>query len=308
MDKQVSGILRLKNSHIDRRKWDDCINQAPNSRVYALSWYLDIVCHNWEGLVYGDYEYVLPLTITRKMGVEFLLRAPFCQQLGIFPMADVKITQQFMSEIEKFSFVKYAVNSYWIMPKETGQNLKELPNFILPLYVGYNKLQKYFTSHCKRHIRKTEKHQIHVTTSSDIIRFVQNTLKYSQYPINKKSILCLQQIISRAIYQGTGQIHSAFDSQNNLCASVFWLRHKNRIYYLSAYSTAEGKQKSAMYALVNEMINQNAETGYVIDFEGSQIDGIARFYKGFGAVNENYFSIESNNLPWIIKLLCKAKL
>jgi hypothetical protein len=298
MDKVNAQILRLKQSEIDRDKWDKCINEALNSRVYALSWYLDITCPNWEGLVYGDYEYVLPLTITKKLGLELLLRPPYSQQLGIFPSPDRSTTEGFLKYLEQFKLVEYPFNSDLLPITNLKAEMEERPNFVLPLYGQYEAISGRFSKHCKRQIKKAEKNQIQVTTSSNIIDFIEQTEQNANYPITPKTKICLQQLLSKSIYQGNGIIQSAYDTQNRLCASVFWLRHRNRIYYLSAFSTSEGKKQSAMYALIHEMIRTNSGTQFVIDFEGSTIEGIARLYKGFGATAETYFNAKLNQLPW----------
>ena len=41
----------------------------------------------------------------------------------------------------------------------------------------------------------------------------------------------------------------------------------------------------------------------IFDFEGSNIEGVARFYKGFGAVKKIYSTIKVNKLPYFIKWL-----
>jgi len=43
----------------------------------------------------------------------------------------------------------------------------------------------------------------------------------------------------------------------------------------------------------------------IFDFEGSDIKGIADFYKKFGTINQPYPFIKWNNLPAIVKFLKK---
>jgi len=47
-------IKHLKNSEIDIALWDECISKSFNGLVYAYSFYLDVVCPNWEALVFED--------------------------------------------------------------------------------------------------------------------------------------------------------------------------------------------------------------------------------------------------------------
>jgi len=58
--------------------------EAVNGMVYGCSWYLDIVCPEWEALVQDDYEAIFPLTCNRKFGIRYLYQPFFTQQLGIF--------------------------------------------------------------------------------------------------------------------------------------------------------------------------------------------------------------------------------
>ncbi|MDZ4667693.1 MAG: hypothetical protein SGJ00_07395 [bacterium] len=55
-------IRYLSHSAIDKVKWDHCIGTAENHLIYGLSWFLDIMCTEWEALVKGNYEEVMPLT------------------------------------------------------------------------------------------------------------------------------------------------------------------------------------------------------------------------------------------------------
>jgi len=58
-----------------------------------------------------------------------------------------------------------------------------------------------------------------------------------------------------------------------------------------------------MYAIIDYIIQQYAGTGFVLDFEGSEISSIETFYKGFGATHQPYYHLRINKLPWPIKWL-----
>ncbi|MCX6283824.1 MAG: hypothetical protein NTW31_06290 [Bacteroidetes bacterium] len=94
-------ISYLKHNEIDRARWDGCISRSLNRRVYAFSWYLDIVAPAWEALVSDDYLSVFPLTPGRKAGVCYLFQPFFTQQLGLFSSNPIgeENAEKFMSSI-----------------------------------------------------------------------------------------------------------------------------------------------------------------------------------------------------------------
>ena len=81
--------------------------------------------------------------------------------------------------------------------------------------------------------------------------------------------------------------------------------NEGRIYYLTPVSNKEGKEKRAMFAILDYVIGKYADTGLILDFEGSQIPGVARFFAGFGAKPITYFHLKENRLPFPINLLKK---
>ena len=72
------NIRYVTQEFINKSLWDQCIKKAVNGRVYAYSWYLDIMADNWDALIIGDetYETVFPLTYRSKYGISYLYQ-PF---------------------------------------------------------------------------------------------------------------------------------------------------------------------------------------------------------------------------------------
>ena len=70
--------------------------------------------------------------------------------------------------------------------------------------------------------------------------------------------------------------------------AVFLFDYKRIIYLFSAVSS-EGKEKNVASLLLNSLIKEFSNTARILDFEGSQISGIATFFKSFGAEKETYF-------------------
>jgi len=107
----------------------------------------------------------------------------------------------------------------------------------------------------------------------------------------------LKRLINYGSLHGNGTIYAAYNQNNKLCAAAFFLHLGNRVTYLNAVSDEEGKNVNAMYLIVDQFIRDHAGSLLTLDFEGSVIPGIARFYSGFGSAQELYYCLKSNSLP-----------
>ena len=77
----------------------------------------------------------------------------------------------------------------------------------------------------------------------------------------------------------------AYNEKQELCAAVFWMSNGARFINLLNVSTNSGRESGAMHYLVDLFIRSNCGKPMFIDFEGSSIETIARFYQSFGAEN-----------------------
>src|SRR5580698_8347179 len=106
-------IIYLRHNEISKVKWDKCLDNSPNSLIYAYSWYLDIVSPEWDALVEDDYSGIMPLPKASKYGFSYIYPPLFTQQLGLFStdsLTDGKI-MEFISAIpSKFRYLEMNLN------------------------------------------------------------------------------------------------------------------------------------------------------------------------------------------------------
>jgi hypothetical protein len=81
----------------------------------------------------------------------------------------------------------------------------------------------------------------------------------------------------------------------DLCAGAIFASGGNRIHYLLSLSTAAGKEFSGMFFVIDRLIQKYSGRDLYLDFEGSNIKSIARFFAGFGAQAQLYQRIRFNN-------------
>ena len=75
--------------------------------------------------------------------------------------------------------------------------------------------------------------------------------------------------------------------------------------FIFSGANEEAKEKGAMFFLLDSFIKENAQKNITLDFEGSNDENLARFYKGFGSKECVYLHLRRNRLPFFIKWLKK---
>ncbi|WP_372774907.1 hypothetical protein [Mangrovibacterium sp.] len=289
-------INYLKYDEIDTDKWDQCVADAPNALVYAQSWYLDKLCPVWDALVVDDYRYIMPLTFRRKFRFSYLFQPLYCQQLGIFPTPTKEVTAAFYHEIiTRFSFAQIHLNAMNLPIPEMQVEVRY--NLLLNLNETYSDLSASYSQHTIRKLKRASHYKLNYISGLSLKDYLQFKKENSAVKLKKQDLLTLHHLLAFSTSRNLGEIYGVYDKANRLCAAAFFVRYKNRVTFLNAVTSEAGKEQNAMYFLIDQFILMHAGKDYLLDFEGSMIDGVARLYKGFGATPETYFYLWWNNLP-----------
>lgn len=297
-------IRLLKNNEIDLQQWDKVVTTAINSRVYAESWYLDVVAPNWMGLVYGDYEYVVPIFESKKFGISYLFQPPYSQQHGVFPPSVPKVTEEILVYLKQsYKYFDLSLNALNFVDKKMVATNQRV-NYVLPLKYDYQHLKTKYNSHTRRNLKKGIK-KCTVNNFVNIQDYLNLKQKYAPPGFNENNLKVLKLIMLKAVQNNRGKIYGAYSDKNELVAAAFFLYDNKRVTYLNSVSSDIGKDLRAMYTVIDRFIQNHQSGAFVLDFEGSMIDGIARFFSGFGASPENYLQLHHNKLPWPLRVLKK---
>jgi hypothetical protein len=272
-------IIYLKHHQIDKNRWDEVIRTSSNGLVYALSWYLDTVSPGWEALIEDDYEYLMPLPVKKKIGVPYLVQPLFTQQLGIFsahPVSPGKV-RDFLNRIPA-KFIRCHINLNDANPITPLKSLNQGVNYILPLNSCYQELWRGFDENTRRNIKKAGTAKITIARGSCEI-FIENFCQNLRNPLPDSVFAILRNIMDNKI----GEIYLVVNEREECIAGAFFINTLGRLIYLVSFSTHEGKEKSAMFFLMEYVLRKFSGSNRVLDFEGSSIPGVARFFKGLGA-------------------------
>ncbi len=280
----------LRHSEIDFVAYDNCIENSVQGTVYAMSWYLNAVFPDWSLYIIGNYDVVMPVPLKRKFGLKYALQPQFCQQLGIFSKRKVHKNEieELLSKLPFFYCLNFN-NANLSDVKAEAQR----PNYELDITANYESLYSGFSQQCRRNIKKANSYsqKSDVVSKTEYLNFLQDN---SPSWLNEQQFEILSRLIDNAISKNCAELLCVRDSDGQILATVMFVNWRNRKYYLMPMSSEKGKLWQSMTLLLSEVIKKSASSSLILDFEGSAIEGVAKFYKGFGAVNSPYPMISKN--------------
>jgi hypothetical protein len=283
-------IKYVSRKDLNQKKYDDCIAHS-NGLVYAYSWYLDIVSDHWSALVLDDYRAVMPLPWNSKLGLQYITQPFFCQSLGIYSKEKMNKSEQellFLSIPKRFLKTDISVNF------SLGPRFEKQVNYYLNLSRSYETIEQSYRKDRKKSLRKASQAGLtfqDFDNTKTLIQIYRDVFSFVDVPSKYYEII--QNLMDTALEKKVGFIRNVFYQDTLVCAG-FFVHFKNRIYYLFAASNDEGKKQGATTFLIDSVIQQFANSKTIFDFEGSNIDSIASFYKSFGSEKMTYFKYSSN--------------
>lgn len=281
-------IERLSRKQLDVAKYDECIAQSFQRRIYAFSWYLDIVADDWDVLVLSDYVAVMPIPymrIKRNLFVKKIIQPLLCQQLGIFsPFYSQKKEMSLYKAFLELSPKDYSFNSHNL----TDTVEKNRINYELNLNLTYAELRKNYKKGRKHAISQARKNGLHIASNESVEKLCVLASENYNISVYKKTFFKkLSLLIEEVINREKGQLFYITKGQE-IIGGAFFLIDENRIINLFSAFNDEGKKLQASSFIIDYIIETYDSTEYVLDFEGSMISSIASFFRSFGAIENNY--------------------
>lgn len=298
-------ISYLRRSDIDPGRWDRCIEDSASPLIYGRSFYLDeMAAGQWDALVLGDYQAVMPLPWRKKYGIRYLYQPAFTQQTGVFSVApaDAALTNAFLEEADRhFRFAEIYLN----YTNATATSSPRI-NFILDLSAPYEELSARYKKDLVRNLKRANRAPLRYVKDFDLHTALRSFrqeygrrlsgVKEDDY--RRFGNLCAylsqrDQLLTRAVLDDNGQ---------PLCSAVM-LRDAHRFYLVHSTTLPAGRATEANHYLLDQFIREWAGSPMILDFEGSDLPGVAHFYSNFGCMDQPYFFYRRNRLPWPVRWL-----
>jgi hypothetical protein len=302
------SVQFISNININRQSWDACIATAVNGLIYARSIYLDSMAPGWDALVLNDYEAVMPITWRKKYFITYAYQPAFTQQLGIF------FTKEIDTTIYHLFFQKLQQQIPFAEINFNYLNNNQLPatyctprnNYILPLQQEYAAIYKNYQGGFIKNLKRANTFNFNYTQADNFNLIIDLYIKlYSNRITNlSPAIVAAFKKLCVTLQQGNNIVARVVKNNNDeICAAMLLLKDERRLYNIISCVTAAGRNQEANYFLYDKIVQEFCNSNMVFDLEGSDIKGIADFYKQLGAVKEPYVFLKYNNLHPLIKLI-----
>ena len=287
------NIRLLTRNEIDTERWNKTVDASPNGLIYATTGYLDLMTDTWQGIVIDNYRAVMPIPSRKKWGITYVCQLPFIQQLGLIgSYEDEELTESMAVMQKAFKYGDYAFNFLNYPNASTAAR-----NYVLGLSSDYPAIAKgYRYDHRKNlqgdSIGKLDYNQ--PDTVSNTIRLYQELYHHKFQHVSARSFDNLIRFAAQT------PVHAfAREARENgeLLSAILVLKDNKRLYTVVSATTDKGKKLAANRFLIDRLIREFAGNDLLLDFEGSDLPGVAEYYEGFGAELQPYHVIKWNHLP-----------
>jgi hypothetical protein len=247
----------------------------------------------------------MPLTWRKKLGIRYLCQPAFCQQLGVFsiPSMPAPLAEAFLRKaVQHFRLIEIFLNE---------ANAPESPhtissNYVLNLNPSYDLLKEAYRKDLQKNLARSQKFAFKYHPSNHVKEAVEQyqslygqKLGYRPQDYAALQIVCEKwtkegKCIVREVYLDDGKRHE-------LMAIGLFLKDTNRIYNIASTTLPNGRTLEANHFLFDQLIREFSGQNILLDFEGSDLPGVAKFYQKFSPENRPYFFWKHNRLPAVLR-------
>lgn len=305
----ASSFIFLRHHEVDKQRWDACINSAANSLIYGYSFYLDAMAPRWNALVEKDYNWVLPLPHRQKFGITYLYQPAFTQQLGVFARRPQEVpTNDILKALqERYRFCEMRWNYATTHLQET---ISQAPatNYILDLKDSYANISERYSKDLRRNLQRGAKFPFKYIPLEDYhicIHLYQQYYGNRMPHVKANDYKAFEQVCKYAAANGMLVCRQVVNENDEVLALALLLSDGKRLYNMMNTTTTAGRKTEANHILLDCIIREFCQRPMLFDFEGSDLPGVKAFYQNFSPVDQPYYAIRYNRLPWPVRMLKK---
>ncbi len=283
---------------------------SPSYCIFQQPWWLNAVAGNqWEEIVLqkgGKIIARMPYILKKKWGLKLSLMPAFTQALGpwIQPLdgkyatrlsRERKILKNLAKQLPVFDYFDqnfhYSITNwlpfYWQNFEQTTRYTYVIDDLSDP-----EKIWGGFKGNIRREIRKAQEKLTVVSDLgvSELWRMYLLTFE-RQNTTPQYSFASFKRLDNACKNNNARKLLFAVDDQERTHAALYVVWDANAAYYLIGGADPELRNSGASSLLMWETIKYVSGKTEKFDFEGSMIESIERFFRGFGGHQKRYFRI-----------------
>ncbi|MBS1548933.1 MAG: hypothetical protein JSS94_03580 [Bacteroidetes bacterium] len=295
-------IQKIPYLSIDFQEYNRCVQHSCQKKYSATSEFLDACAgkKQWEILVYGNYEAVMPIPFRKKMGLKWVVHPKLCQQLGVFSTQDdQKLNQAFLDFLNKnYRVLYYGFNEF----NQFEQPLSRRKNYIIPKQ-NYQDAFKQYSPKRKRKLRLDEEvaqnsEKRSVQDVALIEDFIRKNSKGAHHPKDVEEFIS----IYISLFQKKKLIFYGFFYHEKLVNLLAIHLSEDSVALLGTFNEKEYIKLNGSSVLVDTVIRDFVQEKD-FDFEGSEVPSIEEFFRGYRPDLRPYTYFENYSKRWSAKSL-----
>jgi Acetyltransferase (GNAT) domain len=306
----------------DSIPWVNCIFEQP--------WWLDAVAPGQWGAAEvkrGDQVVArLPYMHRRRLGLTTIGQPPFTQVLGpwLAPMegkyarrveTEKKLLTQLVESLPPFDFFRQSLSpslTNWLPFYWAGFEATVRYTYRITDLTDLDRVRSEFQEQVRRGIKKAENavEIDHDFSLEDLLRLNEQT--YARQGVKSPDDPDLiRRLDAACAARGARRIIGAVDAEGRTHAALYVVWDERALYALINARDPELQTFGSNTLLYWEAIKLASEVSQLFDFEGSMLEPIEHFFRGFGGRQTPYFSISKAGIkakPALVALSARETL
>lgn len=275
---------------IDTLRWNSCVHFAPNGNVFAYHWYLKNVVREFDALVEGEYESVMPLLKSRNLAGEPVLHHPeMLGRLGVFSV-------HVLSQARMQSFIDAIPSDY----KETRIIFNEFNRlesmedtsskswYSLNMDQPYEVLSGNYSNEVHDHIEKARSMELLPDSNikpEELIGFYKKHAK-------KVDEHAWMRIHYNLMHRGTA-FPTTYKNKKGEIKAAGLFAYSNGYLVNLFYAAEKGAKEPLFYLMMDDIIHVHAGRPLALDFNRTDPEHLQA--EKMGAVTQNIYEWEKRS-------------
>ncbi|WP_022851603.1 GNAT family N-acetyltransferase [Limisalsivibrio acetivorans] len=297
--------------HLNKDLYRKLSVEESGFRIFQKGWWLDVACveEDWDAVINennGRIESAWALPFYRKHGRKVYSKPALTQFIGPWIRREknhtdaswesyrLKKCESFIENIPPFDIFRHTFHysfDNWLPFYWEGFEQTTRYTYVIDLTNEVEEIEKRFAAKVRSEIRKAEsKCRLERADDVDLLySLVMKTYERQGMPAPYSKEF-LKRVYDACIENDSAEMFIAYKDQHPVAGALF-VHDSMSCYYLVSGADPEYRNSGAGSLIIREAVRHYHGKVEEFDFEGSMDKNIESFFRSFGSVRKDYYSI-----------------